>query len=78
MDYGGRGAATGGFRLSKARVDFLTKLSQDKNYIQWRRHMDSNKLNREKSKSESDKGGSEWKWSFLYSFNREKLVLVAL
>lgn len=57
MDWGG--AATCGFRvsLSKARVDFLTKLSQDKNYIQWRRHMDSNQLNREKSKSESGKGG---------------------
>ena len=43
----------------------LTKLSQDKNYIHWRRHMDSNKLDRDKSKSESDKGGSEWKWSVL-------------
>lgn len=64
MDWGG-GAATCGFRLSKARVDFLTKLSQDKNYIHWRRHMDSNKLDRDKSKSESDKGGSEWKWSVL-------------
>ena len=52
-------AATCGFclSLSKARVDFWTILSQDKNYIQWRRHTDSNKLDREKRVSESDKGG---------------------
>lgn len=55
MDWGG--AATCGFHvsLSKARVDFLTKLSQDKNYIQWRRHMDSNQLNRQR--------GVGWVWA---------------